>query len=193
MKKRSSAVQRVILEIALTLVIVASVTAAESQSPYTAIQGRDIKALSLEQIEGYEAGQGMSLALAAELNGYPGPKHVLELQAELDLTQAQLQDTEAIFNEMQQSASDLGHQIVDGEHELDRLFASHTIDAESLAAHIGQIAQLQGRLRTVHLQAHLEMMEVLSQNQISRYIELRGYHGDGHQGHHPGRSHDQQD
>ena len=31
----------------------------------------------------------MGLALAGELNGYPGPKHVLELAAELDLSEDQ--------------------------------------------------------------------------------------------------------
>lgn len=191
MKKCSSEVQRVALGFALALLTGA--VGGASQSPYTSIQGREIKALSPEQIEGYETGQGMSLALAAEMNGYPGPKHVLEFQVELDLTDDQRQSTEAIFSEMKRSAEDLGHQIVNRERELDRLFSSHTIDVDSLGAQIERIAALQGRLRTVHLQAHLDMMGVLNEDQISQYIELRGYHGGGHQGHHPEAGHGKPD
>ena len=33
-----------------------------------------------------KAGRGMGLALAAELNGYPGPSHVLELADKLKLS-----------------------------------------------------------------------------------------------------------
>jgi hypothetical protein len=47
---------------------------------------RPIKALSAEQIADLKAGQGLSLALAAELNGYPGPRHVLELGKQLGET-----------------------------------------------------------------------------------------------------------
>ena len=33
-----------------------------------------------------ERGEGFGMALAADRNGYPGPRHVLELKAELKLT-----------------------------------------------------------------------------------------------------------
>lgn len=191
MRNGSSKVQRVALGLALAQF--AGAMGAASQSPYISIQERAIKALSPEQIEGYETGQGMSLALAAELNGYPGPKHVLELQDELELTSAQMQSTEKIFAEMKLAAENLGRQIVDQERELDRLFATHGIDAQSLAARVRQIADLQGRLRVAHLQAHLEMMEVLDEGQVTRYNALRGYHGDQHQGHHPGADHGEPD
>ena len=48
------------------------------------MQTRSIKALSDQQIADLGAGRGMGLALAAELNGYPGPSHVLELADKLD-------------------------------------------------------------------------------------------------------------
>ena len=47
--------------------------------PYAGMQQRALKALSEDQIADLRAGKGMGLALAAELNGYPGPIHVLEL------------------------------------------------------------------------------------------------------------------
>lgn len=189
MKKLSSVVQLVVPGIALLCSMTADDLAASSQSPYTPIQGREIKALSQEQIEGYESGQGMGFALAAELNGYPGPKHVLEFQSELNLTAAQLQSTERAFAEMRDAAEDLGRQIVTQERELDRLFASHALDGEGLASQVMQIAELQGRLRVAHLRAHLELMEILDEDQIARYTELRGYHGVGHSGHRPAGGH----
>ena len=46
---------------------------AQSQQPYAGLEGRSVKALSEQQIADLRAGRGMGLALAAELNGYPGP------------------------------------------------------------------------------------------------------------------------
>jgi hypothetical protein len=48
-----------------------------AQTPYAGMQTRPIKALSEQQVADLQAGRGMGLALAAELNGYPGPAHVL--------------------------------------------------------------------------------------------------------------------
>ncbi len=43
----------------------------------------------------------MSLAQAAELNGYPGPLHVLELADALELTPEQRARTQSLFKEVQ--------------------------------------------------------------------------------------------
>ncbi len=51
----------------------ALVTSAHAQTPYSGMQSRSTKALSEQQIADLNAGRGMGLALAAELNGYPGP------------------------------------------------------------------------------------------------------------------------
>ena len=148
-----------------------------SESPYAGLEAREIKALSPDQIESYQTGQGMSLALAAELNGFPGPKHVLEQRDSLDLTDTQLESTERVSETMKATATELGREIVASERELDRLFAAREIDTDSLSAQVAGIAELEGRLRVVHLQAHLQMMEILSTEQIGKYIMLRGYHG----------------
>src|SRR5258708_12736969 len=58
-------------------------------SPYAGMQTRPIKALSEQQVADLQAGRGMGLALAAELNGYPGPSHVLELADKLGLSAEQ--------------------------------------------------------------------------------------------------------
>ena len=44
-----------------------------SQQPYAGLQNRAITTLSEQQIADLNAGRCMGLALAVELNGYPGP------------------------------------------------------------------------------------------------------------------------
>jgi hypothetical protein len=55
-------------------------------SPYKGMEKQEIKALSDKQMTDLRQGAGMSLALAAELNSYPGPSHALELADKLKLT-----------------------------------------------------------------------------------------------------------
>jgi hypothetical protein len=58
----------------------------QARQPYAGLEARSIKTLSDQQIGDLRAGRGMGLALAAELNGYPGPMHVLELADALGLS-----------------------------------------------------------------------------------------------------------
>ena len=144
-------------------------------SPYAGQERRDIKSLSASDVNGLLAGDGMGYAKSAELNGYPGPAHVRELANELGLSPDQLAATAAVFERMNQSAKRLGTQIVDAERRLEQAFASHAIDAGSLSSALNEIAVLQGRLRNVHLQAHLEQTAILSRDQVASYIGMRGY------------------
>ena len=64
---------------------------AHNASPYAGQQTREIKALSSTQTADLLAGKGMELAKAAELNGYPGPMHTLELATQLELSTEQKQ------------------------------------------------------------------------------------------------------
>lgn len=164
--------------------------AQSGHSPYAGQEKREIKALSQEDIEGYLTGQGMGFAKAAELNHYPGPKHVLELARELSLEKEQIDQTKEAYNRMHKDAVSLGRKIVEKEGFLDHLFASRKIDKEKLRTMTLEIGTLQGELRAVHLRAHLEMRRILTPHQIQRYDELRGYQGAGgehkRQGHHGG-------
>lgn len=156
-------------------------------SPYAGLETREIKALSAAKIESLRAGDGMGLAMAAELNGYPGPKHVLELQRELKLSSEQFEATKDAFGKMHSAATALGNRIVEAEQSLDRSFAQHEIARESLEAATRDIARLRGELRAVHLSAHLEMVEILSAEQRHAYGTLRGYGGsEAPAVHHPG-------
>jgi Spy/CpxP family protein refolding chaperone len=148
-------------------------------SPYAGEEARDIKALSAEDVDAYLTGQGMGFAKAAELNGYAGPKHVLELASELDLTAEQRTRTQALFASMQTKAVALGRQLVDEERKLDRLFASTSITQNALQESVARIGALQADVRAAHLEAHLEQAKVLTPEQRAHYLHLRGYHAPG--------------
>lgn len=144
-------------------------------SPYAGQQTREIKALSPAQTSDLLAGKGMELAKAAELNGYPGPMHTLELAAQLELSTEQKQASETLMNRHKAEARDLGTQLVQAERALDQAFASRQIDAARLTAHTERIGQLQALLRRSHLDTHLQQTALLTPAQISRYAQLRGY------------------
>ena len=172
------------------LVVLAGAAPLLAQSPYAGMQERAIKALSDEEVKAYVRGEGMGLAMAAELNGYPGPRHVLELAEPLGLDRDQIGRTRAVFDDMDSQARALGIEIVDLEKQLDQRFADGSIETESLVRLVSTLAERAGRLRIAHLDAHLRMMEILTEEQVARYAELRGYGGGGHDPsghpHHPG-------
>ena len=154
--------------------------AQHGHAPYAGLEKREIKALSEEQISDLRAGRGMSLALPAELNGYPGPLHALELAGPLALTPEQRARTEMLFTQMKHSAAAVGARLIDSERRLDALFASGSATEASVADATAQTASLQGELRAVHLKYHLAMKNLLSPQQVARYNELRGYRSVGH-------------
>ena len=175
----------VVFALALT-----SVTAlAQHQQPYAGFEERPVKALSAEQIADLRAGRGMGLALAAELNGYPGPIHVLEHAQALALTDAQRARTQALYDAMKAEAVALGEALIAEETALDRAFASRAITPDALTQATAAIGLTQAALRAAHLRYHLAQVEVLTPEQVRRYAELRGYAGSGHGGGHPRRHH----
>lgn len=162
-----------------TLLLLLSPTAqAQEHSPYAGEAAREIKALSPQQTEGYLSGAGLGFARAAELNSYPGPRHVLELADPLHLTADQRSRTQAAFEAMQAEAIRLGTRIVEKEKALDRLFAGTTARPKTVQALTEEIGSLNGTLRFVHLQAHLQMIDILRPEQIRHYDQLRGYSDD---------------
>lgn len=158
-------------------------------SPYAGQEQRAIKALSPEEVRDLKEGRGMGLAKAAELNGYPGPAHVLELASALELSPAQEAATREIQQRMQSEARRLGATILAAETQLERRFAHGHIDAETLRDSVAAITVLQGELRAVHLEAHLAQTSVLTAEQVARYAAFRGYEGSTPSGSRPGHSH----
>jgi hypothetical protein len=148
---------------------------ATAQSPYAEQQARPIKALSAEQVADLRAGRGMGLALPAELNGWPGPMHVLELADPLGLDAAQRTAVAGQFAAMRTEAITAGEAVIAAEAALDALFAQGAPTPESVAAATLAAGQAQAALRAVHLRFHLATSAVLTPAQRARYAELRGY------------------
>src|SRR5688500_8290915 len=140
-----------------------------AQTPYAGMQTRPIKALPEQQVADLGAGRGMGLALAAELNGYPGPMHVLELADRLGLTAEQRTRVQMLFGNMRAEAVPLGEKLVAQEAELDRQFSEKLITPASLSSATAEIGQTQGALRHAHLKYHLATLDILTPEQAQRY------------------------
>jgi hypothetical protein len=152
-----------------------SAGALAQHSPYAGEEQRAIKALSRKDIADLQAGQGMGLAKAAELNGYPGPAHVLEHADALQLTATQRERSKALFDSHKAIARELGRNLMEAEGVLDEAFASKRIDPASLNAMTAEIGERSARLREEHLRTHLAQTAMLSVEQTQRYAQLRGY------------------
>lgn len=150
-------------------------TAPVAPGPYAGQQARAIKALSAADMAELMAGQGMGLAKAAELNGYPGPAHVLEHADALALTHEQRHATHMLLDEHKARARRMGAALVEAERRLDEAFASRRIDAAALSRLTAEIGALQAQLREEHLRTHLAQTALLSADQVRRYAVLRGY------------------
>ena len=147
-------------------------------SKYIGQENRIIKSLSSEDIESLETGTGDAfggMAKLAELNGYPGPRHVLDLGKELGLTTAQKENITMIYNYMKREALKLGQEILQIEKTANELFDNKSISDSELQRLIKKSAENYGKLRYIHLTTHLKMMDILSQEQIILYNTLRGY------------------
>ena len=156
-------------------------------SPYAGQEVRPIKALSDEDLSALTQGRGIGFAKAAELNGYPGPMHVIELSQRLDLTPEQRSASEKLMSEHKARARELGAQVIDAERALDRLFADRKAVAPAVDAATRRVGELNAALRAEHLNTHLEQTALLSAQQVARYQTLRGY--DKAVGHHPAMQH----
>ena len=173
----------------LVMTAVSSVAFGQGHHPYAGLEQRAVKALSEQQIADLRAGRGMGLALPAELNGYPGPSHVLENADALGLSAEQRERTKGLFEAMKAEAVPVGGRLIEQEAKLDRLFADREITPSTLGAVTEEIGMTQARLRQTHLKYHLAMMDVLSPVQVERYRELRGYGMKADQLHHPRSQH----
>ncbi len=153
---------------------------------YAGMKDREIKALSAEQVQQYQAGAGMGYALPAELNRFPGPMHVLELSDKLGLAPEQRAKTQALMDAHKAEARALGAKRVESERALEILFRSGKVEEAALAKSVRDAAALEGEYRLAHLETHRRMRALLSDQQVDAYVRLRGYDGAGQRrkGHH---------
>ncbi|HEX9703392.1 MAG TPA: hypothetical protein VGA19_11120 [Rhodospirillales bacterium] len=177
------------LIVALAFCVAIGPTAAGlAAGPYAGQEKRAVSTLSDDDAADLLAGRGWGLAKPAELNGYPGPRHVLDLAGELGLNDAQKNAVAAIYRKMLTAARQTGPRYVAAERALDEAFRSGRADPAVVAARLAEAGRLRDRLREIHLVAHLETAPVLSADQRRHYQMLRGYGADaGHR--HGGQSH----
>lgn len=149
--------------------------ASPGTQPYAGMERRRVKALSEAQERDLRDGRGMGLALAAELNGYPGPMHVLEHADALRLTPAQRAVMQALRDRMMAEARTIGAELLLLEEALDGMFAGGAADTGRLAALSAAIGALGGRLREAHLATHIATRDALDPGQREAYARLRGY------------------
>lgn len=162
--------------LALVLTAVSHQSAAdETHTPYAGLETREIATFSESDIADLEAGRGWGFALVAELNGHPGPAHVLELAEDLSLSDDQIASMEVIFQEMQEEAVARGAEFIAAERALNAAFARGGLDATELAVLVNAAGDTRANLRFVHLSRHLQTLDVLTNEQVDRYNILRGY------------------
>lgn len=162
--------RREALPMALLLALLALTLPAAAQA-----SGGPGKSLPAEEVSSLLAGEGMGLAHAAELNHYPGPRHLLDVAGEIGLSAEQQAMIRRIYVETIDHAREVGRQIVDREAELSDAFARGQITEDRLRSMVAGIADLRGRLRVIHLAAHLKTRKLLSAAQVEKYEKLRGY------------------
>ena len=154
-------------------------------SRYAGEEARPVKSLSPEDIAELRRGGGWGLGRAAELNGMPGPAHLLELKDAL--APEQVEAITAIHERMREAAIAEGERFIEAERALEDAFRSHSVTEASLERMLADIERSRARLRFIHLKAHLGTPELLTKRQIEHYAALRGYHalrgGAAHAGH----------
>jgi hypothetical protein len=126
--------------------------------------------------EAIERGEGFGMALAADINGYPGPKHVLDLKKELKLTPSQEAAMQTLMSQMKEKALAKGKDVLLAEKRLEEMFAQGKSEDES-REETYRVASLRAELRWVHLATHLAAKKILTAQQIAAYQQMR--HGQG--------------
>ena len=164
--------------LALALVLPSPVLAQHghgSQTPYAGLQNRAIKSLSDDDIRELRRGGGWGLALAAELNGMPGPAHLLELKDRIPLTPDQVARTQALFDDMRTRAVAAGERLIAAETALEAAFAKRTVDEVTLRRLLADAESSRAELRFIHLSQHYQTVQFLTPEQVRKYNVLRGY------------------
>ncbi|MDE0344132.1 MAG: hypothetical protein OXK82_13360 [Deltaproteobacteria bacterium] len=144
-------------------------------SSYAHTQSAEFATLTPDEVRELRNGDGMGLARAAELNSFPGPRHLLDLKADLDLTRKQIARIEAIHAKMKTRAIAKGEAILQAEQHLGNLFAAGRPTAAETNRMTEHLGIMRGQLRAIHLLAHIESTRELTAEQIEHYDRLRGY------------------
>jgi len=165
---------------AVLLVLLCSPVHAQDHghTPYAGLETREIKSLSEEDLDELRRGGGWGLALSAELNGMPGPAHLLDLRDEIGLSTEQIVQIETIYAAMKAEAQATGLRYIEAERAIETAFREGRLDESGLRALVDEAESARAELRFIHLSRHLSTPPLLTEDQIARYNRLRGYAAD---------------
>ena len=151
----------------------------ESQPPptasYSGFDKRKVASFSDADVAAMLDGRGMGFALPAEINGYPGPMHVLELADQLGLTPEQRVVLRERFEFMQAQARKAAARYVAAESALDQAFRDKVMDLVTIKRLTLEADTTRAEKRFAHLQAHVNARAILTAEQLVKYAVLRGY------------------
>ncbi len=132
--------------------------------------------VSAQEKEALLKGAGLGAGMIAMMNGYPGPKHVLEMGDELELTAAQRESIGTIYGKVKAESVKYGTELVEKDEELAALFTSGSVSTDKVEKLSRDIGELQGRVRAAHLNAHVETFEALTPAQRETLSSMQGMH-----------------
>jgi len=157
------------------LILIFICTTANAQtSADTTVKRSPLKTLSNEQYNALLKGDDIyGMSLAAELNHYPLPDKVIKLKKEINLTPVQLTKISAIAKELHRKKLEMGLIIINNEKTIDSLFRINKFDNGSLIFYANRYGLYQGELRNAILQACLATRNLLSLQQVNKYVALQ--------------------
>ncbi len=152
-----------------------AVLANNKASPYVGQEIRTIKSLSDEDINALTHGKGWGLAKPAELNGVPGPAHILELEEALQLTPEQVTSIQALWETMNQSAKYYGERYLQSEAKIERFFNETETDEKQLPLLLADSANPPCKIKACSFTSTFESKAIVnpaSVNEVSTFAWL---------------------
>jgi len=125
-----------------------------------------------EESASIERGEGFGMGMTADRAGYPGPRHVLDMAADLKLSSEQHAAMEKIFAAMHDKAIARGKELFESEARLEQMFRDGRPEAD-LREQAFRVDSIHAELRWIHLSAHLAAQKILTPEQIAQYTRLR--------------------
>ncbi len=138
--------------------------------------GGMLSGVSEQEKEMLLKGGGLGAGMIAMTNGYPGPKHVLEMGDELELTAAQRESIGTIYGKVKAESVKLGTELVEKDEALAALFTTGSVSTKDVEKRSREIGELQGRLRAAHLNAHVQTHAELTPAQLAKLPTMQEMH-----------------
>lgn len=138
--------------------------------------GGMLSGVSEQEKEMLLKGSGLGAGMIAMMNGYPGPKHVLEMGDELELTAAQRESIGTIYGKVKAESVKLGTELVEKDEALAALFTTGSVSTKDVEKRSREIGELQGRLRAAHLNAHVQTHAELTPAQLAKLPTMQEMH-----------------